>query len=69
MLAKPIETINSPAGHQSYRNRVGVVGASFQLGRTSTRLPSHLLHLARRWNDGTSMGGTKILDALINNDR
>jgi hypothetical protein len=26
----------------------------FRFGRTSTRLPPHLLHLARRWNEGTS---------------
>jgi hypothetical protein len=42
---------------QSYRSVVGIIGCSFQFGRTSTRLPPHLLHFARRWNDGASVPG------------
>jgi hypothetical protein len=40
--------------------RLSCGGCSFQLGRTSTRLPPHLLHTARRPNDGTSVSAGSL---------
>jgi hypothetical protein len=59
------DDIDAPARHQSHLSLVGISGFSFQFGRTSTRLPPHLPHLARRWNDGTSTS-SPYFDTSIN---
>ena len=56
-LAKVIDVL---ARHQSSQaglppRGTGMPGFSIQLGRTSTRLPQHLLHFIRNPKDGTSI--------------